>query len=581
MFGIFSTREISIAIWLAIFVLLILLYKPTRKCVADLFKTACSVQLAIPFFLMIGYAAGITYLFSKTPLWRMLFIKDIVVWVIFVGTPLFFGSLNKKVEEHYFKKAMQSNFKLMVLVEFFISSFTLPLIWEMLLIPIMTFLFMLDAVAATDSQYRPAKKLVGFVIIVINIIFIIETLSVAANSLSTFDKNTAIISLFIPIVFSILYVPASYIFAVFGKYQMVFIRMSFKEPKEHFNIRLAHRFKVIWSCGLSLARLEQFEKNYIQNMFVGMSETEFEKLVCDFRTKQSANNLSAQNNTMQKKIVNEIKESNFRAFIDYINAHIGIFTLLTTLCVGLLSVILKCFFYVFMCGKLDYWGIDHSYIDVSNENLLYEIVLFAAIAVVFIAINLIPFSILTSKFTWYMKLYKTTLLIIVTSFVFAAIFLIGSLILKEVSLAELFSVPIASMAHLLLELVIQSIPVSLVVYSMGLCMSIPFIKPKSRINSRIFIHKIFSIATILPLILGLALYIVLAYNYGKSSASEQKVFKVMGDCSVVIYEDSEHYIVSDCVIIGDKMTINNAGQKLISKELTKTVTTTFAIVERK
>lgn len=55
----------------------------------------------------------------------------------------------------------------------------------------------------------------------------------------------------------------------------------------------------------------------------------------------------------------------------------------------------------------------------------------------------------------------------------------------------------------------------------------------------------------------------------------------MGDCSVVIYEDFEHYIVSDCVIIGDKMTINNAVQKLISKELTKTVTTTFAIVERK
>lgn len=581
MFDIISTREVAVGAWLVIFILFLLFYKPTRKCIADLLKTACSIQLSLPFLLMIVYATGVTYLFFKTPLWKAIYIKDIALWVVFVGTPMFFGSLNKKAEEHYFKTTIKNSFKLTVLVEFFVSTFTLPLVWEILLVPVMTFLLMLGAAAATDSQYRPAKKLIHFIIVILNVMFIIETISIATKLFSILDKTSVVISLFIPIVFSFLYIPISYLFAAFGKYQTIFIRMNFKEPKGHFKIKLVHRFKVIWSCGLSLTLLEQFEKNYIQHMFSSMNDVDFENLMRGFRVKHSPQNSSKQSQAANKKIIDEIKEANFQETIKYINAHIGIFTLFATFCIGLLSVIIKGFLYVFMCGKFDYWGIDHSYINISNENLLYEIVLYAALTVIFITLNLIPFSVMISKSAWYIKLFKSVLLTIVTSFIISCIFLVSTFITKEISFVEVINVPAAALLDLMMALIVQLIPVTLVIYLMGWCMSIPFLKQRNKINSHILIHKLFSTATIFPLVLGLSLYIIMAYSFGKNSASEQKTFNIINNYSVVIYEDAEHYVISDCTIAGEHIIIDSSRQKLTDKESIETVKITFKVAEQK
>ncbi|MEG0854043.1 MAG: hypothetical protein RSF82_09225 [Angelakisella sp.] len=581
MLDMFSTREVSIGIWLIILVLFLLIYRPTRKYVADILKTTFSMQLSIPFLLMIGYTVGITYFFSKMPLWRAIYIKDIATWVIFVGIPMFFGSLNKKSEEHYLKKVVQNNFKLTVLVEFLISTFTLPLIWEILLIPLMILLFMLDTVATTDSQYRPAKKLISFVIIAINIVFIIEIISEVTRSFNTLNKNIALIHLAIPIVFSILYIPISYLFAVFGKYQTIFIQMGFKESKCHSNIKLIHRFKVVWSCGFSLIRLEKFEKEYMPNMFANMDETDFEDLVHNFRIKSSAKNPLKKNETAKKTLIDEIKESNFQEAIKYINAHIGMFTLLATFCLGLLSVIIKGFLYVFMCGKFDYWGIDHSYINISNENLLYEIVLYAAIAVIFIAFNLAPFKILTSEHDWYIKLFKTIMLVLITSCIVIVILLVYVFIFNGQHLAVLKSVKLSLVICTLPELMVQLMPVVLIMYLPGMFMSFPWWIAKKEVTTRTFIHKFFNGSTIIPLIIGLSVYLIMAYVSGRNDESAQKTFKTIGENSVVIYEDVEHYIVSDCTIMENQIIIYNTKQKLISKESIETTTIIFKVAEQK
>ena len=134
MLNIFSTRELSIGIWLIMVTIWMLLYKPIRKSLIDLIKNACSIQLSLPFFFMIAYSLGITYVFYRTSFWKNIFIKNIILWVMFVGTPLFFSAINKSSEDYYFKKVVLSNFKLTVLMKFFVSSFTFSLITEIILV---------------------------------------------------------------------------------------------------------------------------------------------------------------------------------------------------------------------------------------------------------------------------------------------------------------------------------------------------------------------------------------------------------------------------------------------------------------
>ncbi|WP_313182508.1 hypothetical protein [Lacrimispora sp.] len=541
----------------------------------DLLKTARSIQLSLPFFFMMAYSLGITYLFYRTSLWKSIFIKDIVLWVIFVGTPLFFGSINKSFEEHYFRKAVVSNFKLTVLTEFFVSSFTFPLIWEIIMVPVLVFIFMLDAIAATNSEYRPAKKLISVIIIIINIIFLYETVSIATCRLGTLNVLDTLITLLIPIVFSVLYIPISYMFTVFGKYQIVFVRMGFKESKDNAKIKILHRFKIIWICKFSLSNLCKFGKSYIQHMYVGMSGVEFDKLMKRFKLNSINQSLDKQYTKEEKKLINELKESNFFKKIEYINDHVGIFTFMFTLAIGLTSILLKGFFYVFICGKLDYWGISHTYINISNENMLYIILLFAAGSIIYIALNYIPFAILTSKKTWYKKLFKLIILLTFTSGGLFVFFL-----LNEVTVNHNFILN----SQTVIQLAIDSLILTVLGYILGLLMPISFRnqKDKSKNGEVILLHKLMSFSTLFILIFGISLYVFMAYAYGRDMAAHQKSYKIIDNNYAVIYEDVEYVIVSDYDVINDNiLVIDSTAQTLIKKENIKTDTKIFNKVERK
>lgn len=574
LFNIFSTREISIGIWLTIFIACMLVYKPTRKCLIDILKTVCSIQLSLPFLFMIAYSMGITYIFYRTSLWKALFIKDIMLWVIFVGTPLFFGSINKGSEEHYFKEIIASNFKLTVLIEFFVSSFTFPLIWEIILVPILSFLFMLDAMAATKSEYRHAKKLISVIIIIINIIFIYETISIATGKLATLYAQDTLITLLIPIVFSVLYIPISYMFTIFCRYQSIFIRMGFKEPKDNAKIKIIHRFKVIRICKFSLSSLCKFERAYIQNMYVSMSEAEFDELMQQFKIESTNKILDNQYTKEEKKIIDQLKENIFLKKIEYINAHVGIFTILFTIVIGLTSILLKGFSYVFMCGKFDFWGISHTHINISNENMLYEILLYAAGSIIYITVNFIPFSILTSKRAWYRKLVKIIKLLIITTIGLFVLSLLIEIIFNNNFILNSQSV---------IQLCIQSTIMTVLVYILGLMMPISFRnkEDKNKDGEVILLHKLISFSTFVIFIFSISLYVIMAYACGREMADNQKSFKIIDNSYAVIYEDMEYFIISDYDVVNNTIVIDSTVQTLIKKENVKTETKTFTKVERK
>jgi hypothetical protein len=523
---------------------------------------------------MITFSAGITFLFYRTLLWKNIFIKDIALWILFVGTPLFFGAINRKPEEHYFKEMLINNFKLTVLIEFFISSFTFELIWEIMLVPILVFIFMLDAITSTKNEYRPTKKLMSTIIVIINIIFIYETVSMATGKLSSLNLIDSLISLLIPIVFSVFYIPISYMFAIFCKYQIIFIRMGFKESKDNY-IKILHRFKIIWLCKLSLSKLDKFERFYIQSMYMNMDEVEFDKVLQQFRSDSAKESSSNNQYTKEeRKLINHIKEGAFLKRIEYINAHTGFFTLLFTLIIGLTSILLKGFFYVFTCGKFDYWGISHVNINPFNENMLYEILLFAAGSIIYIAFNFIPFTILTSEKSWHKKLFKIIILLTCTTIALSVSFLVN-----EITVNQSFIVNSQS----IIQLVIISMILAVIGYIPGLMMPISF-RPhndKSENGSNILLHKLLSFSTLSILIFGISIYVIMAYWYGRSLAGNKKSFKIIDNNYAVIYEDMEYFIVSDYYVTTDNtLIIDPTTQMLIKKENKKTRIRSFDQVIR-
>lgn len=62
--------------------------------------------------------------------------------------------------------------------------------------------------------------------------------------------------------------------------------MSFKEPKNSV-IRIKHRMKIVCLCKLSYKRITRFLYQYIPKMYITMENAEFEKVLEEFRNRQT------------------------------------------------------------------------------------------------------------------------------------------------------------------------------------------------------------------------------------------------------------------------------------------------------
>lgn len=253
-----------------------------RQSAIDVIKAACTPKRAIPFIGMLIYALLLVFVLRLLPFWKMIYIKDIVLWVLFAGVPACFKAIERQIDEHYFQNMILDNLNFIVLIEFLFNTFTFNIVVELILLPAIAFFFMLDIVAGSKTEYLSAKKVITWIETFLGLAIIWLTFKEAWNSYYDFRIIDLLVSFFIPFIFSFLYMPIAYIFAIYAKYEILFLRMSFKEPKDKY-IQKNHRKAVLMVCGLSYKRIYLFEKEYVSKMYISMKQNEFDELIKAFK----------------------------------------------------------------------------------------------------------------------------------------------------------------------------------------------------------------------------------------------------------------------------------------------------------
>lgn len=285
MLDLFTTREIAATIYIIPFILIVVLNKKIRNSAYKVIKVACSHQLIIPFIILLLYATIIVFGMTHFSFWKWIYLKDTIIWVLFVGVPVCFNATNRRIENHYFRNMVISNLKFSVLVEFFLNTFTFSLVTELILQAILIFLTLLQAISETKDKYHDVKKMLDAVLAIVGIVLLFKTVQNAIESYQEYDVEGWIISLLIPLIFSVLYIPAAHLLAVYSRYRLLFIRMRFKED-ENWKIIAKHRAITFCLCRLSIKNIEEFEEMCIRRMYKKMDKEEFNKLIYDYRKRK-------------------------------------------------------------------------------------------------------------------------------------------------------------------------------------------------------------------------------------------------------------------------------------------------------
>lgn len=284
--NLFSTRELAAAFWTGVILaavgIAIVTNKKIRKDFIEVLKGVFDRKLRKLWEIYLSYIGIITFLFSRLPIWENIYLKDIVVWTLFSGRTICMNAVSGEADEKYIFKVLKDNIRFTMVTELLLSTFTFSFWVELIIIPITTVIVLLDTVAEHKSDALAAHKLFQNVIAFIGLCVILQTVRVGIREYRELNVINTLVSFFIPIVYLLLTTPLEYAFELYSKYEMLFIRMHFKEPSDK-RVQRKRHLKVIKVCGLSVKRIMLFQKQCIPRMYVSMSNTEFDSLMSNFK----------------------------------------------------------------------------------------------------------------------------------------------------------------------------------------------------------------------------------------------------------------------------------------------------------
>ena len=280
--SILSTREWATLIWGCIFMLYVLCHSEIRKSLWNVIVIFFDKKLRILWEIILLYVLTITIVFCYLPIWENIYIKDIIIWFLFSGLIYCMNAVSSEADETYIKKILKDNLKFTMILEFFMSTFTFNIWIELAIIPVITIITVMNVIAERKEEYKSVHKLLDSVLAIAGFWIFYETIKIGINEYKQLNIINTLVSFIIPIAYLILIIPLEYALELYSKYELLFLRMTFKEEKDK-KTKIRHRVAVICSCRISVRRVLLFQREYMGRMYVKMKDNEFEKLIREFR----------------------------------------------------------------------------------------------------------------------------------------------------------------------------------------------------------------------------------------------------------------------------------------------------------
>ena len=281
--SILSTREWATLIWGCIFMLYVLCHREIRKSLWNVIVIFFGKKLRILWEIILLYVLTITMVFCYLPIWENIYIKDIIIWFLFSGLIYCMNAVSSEADETYIKKMLKDNLKFTMILEFFMSTFTFNIWIELAIIPVITIITVMNVIAERKEEYKSVHKLLDSVLAIAGFWIFYETIKIGINEYKQLNIINTLVSFIIPIVYLILIIPLEYLLELYSKYEVLFLRMTFKEEKDK-RIRLHHRIAVLRECNFSVRKILLFQREYMIQMYALMKEDEFNQLMQKFRS---------------------------------------------------------------------------------------------------------------------------------------------------------------------------------------------------------------------------------------------------------------------------------------------------------
>ena len=225
-----NSREWAVAIWLAVGIVACLTQRDLRSGFCAVLASLLKPKIATPILAMVAYIAILVGGAAHIRLWESDLTGGTIVWFFGSALALFFNSVDAPKDPHYMRTALARAAGVTILVEGFVNLYVLPLGVELLLVPTITLLVAMAAIAEMKPELAQARAPINFILGALGIALLLYVTIRLASSLSGPSLTHLLRDLALPIWLSLALLPYTYIVGLLATYELAFLHLRFAEP---------------------------------------------------------------------------------------------------------------------------------------------------------------------------------------------------------------------------------------------------------------------------------------------------------------------------------------------------------------
>lgn len=285
-FDLFNPREKAILMWIAVFLIFCVTQKKVRVSLIDILKTLLTPPILKILVEMFLYVSFMIWVFYQSNFWDFTMAKDSLIWFCTSAIVLLFDANNASKNEHYFRKLVYDNLKLVLVLEFIINFYTFSFWIEMILIPLLFLFTGISAVASLYQEHSNVKKMADFILMIFGaslFIFIPYKIYSDFQSLLKFENFRTFL---LPSLLTFAYIPFLYLIALFMAYETLFLRIDCWLLKNDKPLAKFTKFQIFRACFINLGKLNRFVKEDAMNLRDLNSRADVLKIIEEFNKRQ-------------------------------------------------------------------------------------------------------------------------------------------------------------------------------------------------------------------------------------------------------------------------------------------------------
>ncbi|MCB9316064.1 MAG: hypothetical protein H6569_07995 [Lewinellaceae bacterium] len=264
-FEILTNREIALLFWGIAILALLLFRRQTRVALYQLVKQLFHPTLLILTTLLLDYILLIIDFLLRIGYWNVSLLKETVFWAFGASFILVFNAISSR-EFNQIKMTIKDTTRWVIILEFLVNFYTFSLVAEILLMPILFFLGILQSYAVLNTEYKKAESVFKRITSVAGIGLLSFVVYKAFVNPESFFTISTLKAFLLPVILTALFIPFIYCIAVYSQYESLFNRLDFLEQETSTRRRL--KWHILKVANLNLNKLANISKGIAKLLLI-------------------------------------------------------------------------------------------------------------------------------------------------------------------------------------------------------------------------------------------------------------------------------------------------------------------------